>query len=46
MNTMNPIIIYAMAAIIIAGGFLFIKYNTIPPLQHPGPLKRLGCLLF
>lgn len=27
MNTMNPFIIYAMAIIIIAGGFLFIKYT-------------------
>ena len=27
MNTMNPLIIYAMAAFIIAGGFLFIKYT-------------------
>ena len=26
MNTMNPFIIYAMAIVIIAGGFLFIKY--------------------
>jgi hypothetical protein len=27
MNTMNPFVIYAMVAIIIAAGFLFIKYT-------------------
>ncbi len=27
MNTMNPIIIYVMVAIIIAAGFLFVKYK-------------------
>ena len=26
MNTMNPYVIYVMVALIIAGGFLFIKY--------------------
>ena len=27
MNTMNPIIIYVMVAVIIAAGFLFVKYT-------------------
>ena len=27
MNTMNPMIIYAMVAVIIAAGFLFVKYT-------------------
>ncbi len=44
MNTVNPFIIYAMVAIIIAAGFLFIKLFTEAPAPTPPRKAVAGAL--